>query len=146
MVFLPVNIENYYSLSDSRKKRLSKELEPKVLQTHQYGDVVRFTDIMQNNPLSNSTHTVREIHDILRSYYKVARKRFVDCVRMQVSDFFLVTGPDTPLTLFSPNFIAAMLPEQLEDVASEEPKVKNQRAKLEKAIKQLEEGNRILAV
>ena len=36
----------------------------------------------QRTPVGNMEHTVRDIHDILRSYYKVARKRFVDNVCM----------------------------------------------------------------
>lgn len=35
-------------------------------------------------------HTVQDIHGILESYYKVARKRFVDNVCMQAVDYYLV--------------------------------------------------------
>ena len=46
---------------------------------------------------SNLKHTVDDLHDILHSYYKVARKRFVDIVCMQAADYFLVTGHDAPI-------------------------------------------------
>lgn len=84
-----------------------------------YGEVVRAK--VQNHPLGNVDHVIFEIHDILRSYYKVALKRFMDNVRMQVADHFLVTGTETPLKLFSPTFVAAMTTAQLEEVAGEEP-------------------------
>ena len=58
----------------------------------QHGTVVRMDDIMKNNPMSNDNHIILELHDILQSYYKLSRKRFVDNVRMQVVDHFLVTG------------------------------------------------------
>jgi hypothetical protein len=103
------------------------------------------SDIVENHPLSNTDHAIQEIHDILKSYYKVARKRFVDSVRMQVADYFLVTGSDTPLTLFSSTFVTSMSPEQLEEVAGEDVTVKRRRAHLEKEIKQLQEGRRILS-
>lgn len=107
--------------------------------------MVRVGDIMQSHPLSNTKHLVREIHDILHAYYKLALKRFVDNVRMQVADHFLVTGPKTPLTLFSPEFVAAMPATQLEEIAGEELYVKNHRANLESLIKQLKEGKKILS-
>jgi hypothetical protein len=64
---------------------------------------------------------------------------------MQVADHFLVTGSNTPLTFFSPTFVADLTPEQLEEVAGEEVAVKRRRAQLEKQIKQLEEGRKILS-
>lgn len=76
-------------------------MEEKSFSDCNHGTVVKLNDIALSHPLSNTDHVVVEIHDILRSYYKLARKRFVDCVRMQVADFLLTTGPDTPLSLFS---------------------------------------------
>lgn len=107
--------------------------------------MVPLNDIAQNHPLSTADHVIQEIHDILLSYYELAQKRFVDCVRMQVADYFLVTGSKTPLTLFSPAFVAEMTPEQLEEVAGEDVAVKRRRAQLEKEIKQLEESRKILS-
>ena len=133
------------SLTDgSRQERLREQLKDKTISGCEHGEVVRVDDIAQNHPLGNVDHVVRDIHDILRSYYKLARKRFVDNVRMQVCDYFLVTGPETPLALFSPRFVAAMSTDQLEDVAGEDPRVLHRRATLEKEIKELEEGRKIL--
>jgi len=58
--------------------------------------------------MSNAQHTVFEVHDILKAYYKVARKRFVDNVCMQSSDYILVTGPKNPLKIFSPQFVGSL--------------------------------------
>ena len=106
--------------------------------------MVRLEDIAQNHPLSNSDHVIQEIHDILKSYYKLARKRFVDCVRMQVADYFLTLGPETPLTIFSPRFVGDMTPEQLEEVAGEDLVLEGKRVQLENEINQLEQEKRIL--
>jgi hypothetical protein len=116
----------------SRQDRLRRSLEVKTLSDFQHGKVVRLDDIAQNYPLSNTDHIIQETHDILRSYYKLAWKRLVDSVRIQVADYFLVTGTDTPLTLFSPTFVASMTPEQLEEVAGEDIAVKRRRVQLEK--------------
>ena len=47
----------------------------------------------------NVEHVKEEIHDILWSYYKVSRKRFVDSVYMQAVEHCLLTGPDSRLKL-----------------------------------------------
>ena len=94
--------------------------------------------------LSNLEHTVCDLHDILKSYYKVARKRFVDNVCMQAADFHLVTGPDTPIRVFSPKFVSKLSPEQLETIAGEDISRKRKRAELEREIKSLEKAKKFL--
>ncbi len=98
----------------------------------------------QQPRISNLDHTVRDIHDILKSYYKVARKRFVDNVCMQGTDFHMITGPDTPLRLFSPEFVVELSAEQLEAVAGEDATSVQQRKSVEKEIESLTEGRKIL--
>jgi uncharacterized protein YajQ (UPF0234 family) len=107
--------------------------------------VIKLDDLKHTQVRSNEDHTVLQIHDILQSYYKVARKRFVDCVRMQVADTLLVTGQNTPLTLFSAKFVTSMSPETLEDIAGEDMIVRRRRDELEKVIKQLRTGRSIIA-
>ena len=94
--------------------------------------------------MGNDEHTIQELHDILQSYYKVARKRFVDNLRMQAGDHFLISGPNTPLKLFSPDFVAGLKPHELEEAAGEDRHLKRQRAMLEKTIEELEEAMNII--
>ncbi|KAI9710432.1 MAG: hypothetical protein M1828_002162 [Chrysothrix sp. TS-e1954] len=115
------------------------------LEKCQYGEVVRVEDIMQSRPTSNADHDIQDLHDILKSYYKVARKRFVDSLRMQAADYYLITGPKTPLKLFSPELVAGMTLEQLEEVAGEDLIIKRRRAQLKKEQKDLEDGKKILS-
>lgn len=70
----------------SRDKRINKRIQTKKISTTQYGDVVRISDVSSHGHMGNEEHTVQDLHDTLQSYYKVARKRFVDNLRMQVSD------------------------------------------------------------
>lgn len=99
---------------------------------------------MKNHPVSNAEHIVFEIHDILKAYYKVAKKRFVDNVCMQ-ADFVLVTGPDNPLKIFSPEFASSLSDEQLEEIAGEDIGLRRKRTALAKEVKDLEIGKKILA-
>ena len=87
---------------------------------------------------------MREIHDILKSYYERARKRVVDNVCKQAADHFLITGPETPLRVFSPLFVSHMTEEQLERIAREEPHVEKQRKKLTNDIRSLRKAKRVL--
>jgi hypothetical protein len=56
--------------------------------------------------MDNAGHTVQNIHDLLESYYKVARKRFVDTICMQGSDYHLLTSDESPLQIFGTAFVS----------------------------------------
>ncbi|KAF2230737.1 dynamin GTPase [Viridothelium virens] len=139
---------NHYfneNLEKSRQSRRKAALSTKVFNDCKHGKVVRFEDITTAEPpMSNTQHTVRELHDILFSYYKVARKRFVDNVCMQAVDHHLISGLESPLQLFSSDFVTDLSEEELEDIAGEDEGLKRQRKQLEKEIKDLEAGRKIL--
>lgn len=99
---------------------------------------------MRNHPMSNTEHIVQDLHDILFSYYKVARKRFVDGVCMQAADHHLVSGVQTPLALFSPRFVSSLNMEQLELIAGEDLGTRRRRAQLNRDVASLEEAKKIL--
>ena len=128
----------------SRGQRRYAEVESKSFSGCTHGEVVKLEDLLKIHPMSNDDHAIQDLHDILRSYYKVARKRFVDCLRMQVADYQLTTGPRTPLKLFSPAFVAKLTSTQLEEVAGEDLTLKRRRSQLEKERKNLEDGKMIL--
>lgn len=87
---------NHYSSETVEKLRSERNVGPTE------GYALDSSNASQRAPLSNMEHTLRDIHDILKSYYKVARKRFVDNVCIRGTDCHLTTGPDTPLRIFSP--------------------------------------------
>lgn len=131
-------------MNGSRQRRMRVRMKDKKISTLSHEDVIKLDDVMQSHSMSNADHAIQDLHDILHSYYKVACKRFVDSLRMQAADYYLTTGPSTPLKLFSPAFVAEMTPEQLEDVAGEELVQKRRRMQLEKEHKDLEDGKKIL--
>lgn len=95
--------------------------------------------------MGNVDFTIQEVHDILRSYYRVAAKRFVDTVRMQVADHHLVAGKDSPLALFSPAFVAGLDVGRLEEIAGEDAALRRKRARLENEIGELQEAKAIVS-
>lgn len=95
--------------------------------------------------MSNDEHIIHEVHDILKAYYKVTRKTFVDNVCKQATSHFLLQSDDGPLALFCPVLVANLTPTELEEIAGEAPEVRRQRALLVKEIASLSEAVRILA-
>jgi hypothetical protein len=109
-----------------------------------HGSVVELTDAKRTHPTSNTEYIIQDNYDILHSYYEVARKRFADNVVKQAIDHFLLTGPQAPLKLSSPNIVSALSSDELNHIASEAPIVKRERSKLVKEITSLEAAKTIL--
>ena len=128
----------------SRQKRLQSRIQAKTIHDNEHGEIVRTSDLFQHENMGNDEYVIQELHDILESYYKVARKRFVDNLRKQAGDHFLISGPNTPLKLFSPDFVANLNKDQMEEAVGEDRQVKSNRARLEKTIKELEEAMEII--
>ena len=131
--------------SSSRQKRLKASVKDKKITDCTHGEVIRIEDLVFHSNQSNSDHTVQDIHDILESYYKVARKRFVDNICMQAADHCLVTGSEAPMKLFSPSWVNGLSDNQLQKLAGEDNSTKRRRQKLQKEIGDLEAGRKCLA-
>lgn len=116
----------------------------KAIDQCSHGEVVRLGDIMEHDPVGNDDYDVLTVHDVLKAYYKVARKRFVDNVCLQATDHFLIAGPKGPLRLLSPSYVQDLTDDQLETIAGEDAGLKRRRNKLHKEIRELEAGRKIL--
>ena len=114
------------------------------INTEEHGDIVKLDAILQTSTASNTDHTIRDIHDILKAYYKVARKRFVDVVCMQAVDYHLITGPAAPVKLFSPSFVSGLTEDQLDRIAGEDVSTRRKREELRREIENLTNGKKIL--
>ncbi|PVH90750.1 interferon-induced GTP-binding protein Mx2 [Periconia macrospinosa] len=107
--------------------------------------IVDLDDVRQTTRSKSNVEQVKEeIHDILWSYYKVARKRFVDNVYQQAVDNCLLTGPMSPLAVFTQEWVIELDAEQLETIAGESPITKERRTALMRKIHDLEVAMRIL--
>jgi hypothetical protein len=93
---------------------------------------------------SNAEQVKEDIHDILQSYYKVARKRFVDNVCRTVIEYFLLDGNKSPLKILNPELIAGMSETQLDMIAGEDATTKRERERLVSEIRGLEEAMKVL--
>ncbi len=62
---------------------------------------------------------------------------------MQAADYFLVTGHDAPIKVFSPKFVSELTDEQLAAIAGEDLVSKRKREDLKRKIENLEAGKKI---
>jgi hypothetical protein len=92
----------------------------------------------------NAEQVEEEIHDMLQAYYQVARKRLVDNVFDQAVDYGLLTGPNSPLTVFTQDWVIGLSEEQLDEIAAESTPTKARRQQLQKKIEELEAAVKIL--
>ena len=119
-------------------------LESMTVNAEGHGKVIKSNNFIQASTVGNVEHTIRDIHDILKSYYTVARKRFVDVMCMQAVDHYLITGPTAPVGLFSPSFVSGLNADQLARIAGEGLSTKRKREELKREIGNLTEGKKIL--
>lgn len=129
--------------SQSRQKRANSMQAKKAFDSPE-GKVVRVDDLNHHQNMSNAEHAVQDLQDILESYYKVARKRFVDNVCMQAAGYYLMQGPNTPMGLLSPSLVSTLGKEQLDAIAGEGPTLKGKREQLHREIADLSLARDIL--
>ncbi|KAI1409404.1 P-loop containing nucleoside triphosphate hydrolase protein [Hypoxylon sp. FL1857] len=94
--------------------------------------------------MANSDHVRKYMHDVLKAYYKVSRKRFVDVVCQQAVNHYLLAGEGSPLKIFSTQMVLNLNEEQLDMIAAEDAPVKLRREKLGRDIKNFEDALRVL--
>ncbi|KAL2266992.1 hypothetical protein VTJ83DRAFT_4269 [Remersonia thermophila] len=93
---------------------------------------------------SNADQVKEDIHDVLKSYYKVSRKRFVDTVCRVAIEHYLLDDEQSPLKIFNPKLVATLSDEQLEMIAGEDNYTKWERERLTSEIEGLEAAMRVL--
>jgi hypothetical protein len=147
-----ITLNHYFAenVRKAREARLKVQLEAlnswqtDALQTGELSEpLLRLKDIL-GVVMSNDDHTIQDLHDTLKSYYKVARKRFVDAVCLQAVDHYLVSGKTSPLWVFSPDFIGKMSDTELHQIAGDEDETIRRRNTLETELSSLRAGEKIL--
>lgn len=110
----------------------------------QHSIMIQADDLLHHYVMLNTEHTVCDIHDILKVYYKVAHKHFVNNIFMLTCDHHLVTGSDTSLKLFFLSFVSQLSVQQLKEIADKDAHLKRKHKVLSKKIENLKAGTKIL--
>jgi hypothetical protein len=101
-----------------------------------------FDAMIRESHLSNEKSAIYDIHDTLKAYYKVAVKRFIDNVVLQVTERHYM-GEHGPLMFFSPAYIGKLEDEELSKLAGESELTTKTRNGLTVLLSQLEEALRL---
>lgn len=110
-------VNHYYAdtLSSIRQERVMVRLEKLGLSNGMCFDM---SIVLQGVHLSNEDQAVFDIHDILKAFYKVAMKRFMDNVVIQVCERYIL-GDGGPVKTFSPDLIGDFEEDKLTEIAGE---------------------------
>ncbi|KAF8476211.1 P-loop containing nucleoside triphosphate hydrolase protein [Kalaharituber pfeilii] len=94
---------------------------------------------------SNEVQTVNDIHDILKAFYYIAQKRFVDTVVAQVVERHFLAKEDAPAKCFSPEWVASLGVQELQGIAGEDRDVSARRAELLEKLEKWKAARKVAA-
>ncbi len=140
----PLMTNNHYfadNLAKARAKRVVGRLR-KLGYAEGCQYTIEFEVLTNIAHSSNEAFAVHDLHDILKACYQVALKRFIDNVIVQVVERNLLR-PGGPLTVFSPEWVGNLEPEELASIAGEDSITVNTRAELEAQLARLEQARKI---
>lgn len=144
----PYTLNQYFN--NSRQKAQGSRMA-KILESHARTELRTEKSVIDVDAIptavtkkSNKKHDIESIHDILEAYYKVATTRFVDNVFQQAVDYKLLSGPNSPLRLFSEQWVVHLSDEVLTSVARESRMIRDRRKKLKRTIEDLKAAVDIL--
>ncbi|KAF3210236.1 hypothetical protein TWF106_010767 [Orbilia oligospora] len=109
-----------------RQKRALSELKK---QRGENG-MVNLNIVAQMFNLSNEDTTVRDVHDILKSYYDISLRRFTDNVVLQVVERHLL-GKNGPVRLLKSEYVSGLEDLELRNIACEDYQAAAKRRELQ---------------
>lgn len=142
----PYTLNHYFNHNQQKNngKRLKQMLRSKARSDHGKLSIDLDDVAGAATNKSNVAHATETIHDILEAYYKVAYKRFVDNIFNQAVHYQLLSGPESPLQLFSEQWVLGLDEQKLLAVAGETRRTRERRERLKKEIRDLEAAMQIL--
>ena len=143
----PNTVNHYFNdnLQKARMNRITERMSVAFPQLeHEEFVIAKSTLQTLATNKSNADQVKEDIHDILKSYYKVSRKRFVDVICRQVIEHYLLDGSVSPLKVLTPELVTKMNDNTLEMIAGEEVATKRERARLKNEIRGLQDAMKVL--
>ncbi|KZZ94743.1 Dynamin, GTPase domain protein [Moelleriella libera RCEF 2490] len=130
---------------DVQKALTSRIVKPLQAEAARRGDRLRASDI---GPVverkTDGQHESETIHERLKTYYDIARRRFVNNIFHQAVQHCLLSGPKSPLRLFSWKWVDDLDDKSLESIAVEPHAITGRRKQLKRKIDDLEAALEIL--
>ncbi|KFY29107.1 hypothetical protein V491_00184 [Pseudogymnoascus sp. VKM F-3775] len=112
-------INHYFAdtLVKAREERVLSRLKKLGLEDGER-QTIDLASITRAAHLSNEDQAVNDIHDILKAYYKVALKRYMDNVVLQVVERIYL-GSNGPVRAIGPEYVGTLSDTDLADIAAE---------------------------
>ncbi|KAI4092024.1 MAG: hypothetical protein LQ344_003678 [Seirophora lacunosa] len=138
----------------ARFKRALERYRSKKAAPHQNGfvapldgnemviDLRDVTSLFDELHMSNGQNLEDDIHDTLKSYYELALHDFIEFVTQQVVESYL-NDPTGPVLFFNPTYIAALGPQEIDDLGAEDPGIVKERMRLEAQLARLNRAEEI---
>lgn len=145
----PVTYNHYFN-DNLQRARLGRQRSILIgLETHGQNTKVELQKVqallasaVENK--SNADQVREDIHDMLKSYYKVARKRFVDNICQQAINHFLLDGNQSPVKVFTADWVAKLSDSRLSRIAGEDVVTLAARKRLETELEGLRKALEVL--
>lgn len=112
------------------------------------GKYVHVDDVHKIKGACGSKGEAERIHDVVRSYYKIALDRFIDNICIQVVDHYLLNASNSPVNVFGPLRLSLMSDQEIGTIfvgehAAERARLQNEKAQLESQLLALRGGQAI---
>ncbi|KAK3309619.1 P-loop containing nucleoside triphosphate hydrolase protein [Chaetomium strumarium] len=145
----PYTLNSYFNESRQEARGMRVVDEVKATREHEKGVFPDPRVSLDNvrkaiEAKSDIEDVVEQMHDDLKAYYDIARDRFVDNMLNQAVNYHLLFGPSTPLRVFSQEWVIGLKPDQLQGIAGESPRIREERERLNRSIDDLIAAKEIL--
>ncbi|KXJ85102.1 interferon-induced GTP-binding protein Mx2 [Microdochium bolleyi] len=145
----PTTFNHYFNstLQQKRSGRITKVLKGLPITTD-CDATTEFYSVADINkhfvPKNNAEQVCTDIVDTLASYYKVARKRFVDTICQQAINHHLLDRADSPLKILCADLVMSLSAKQLDMIAGEDASSRALRAVLTRQRDSLRAAKKVL--
>ena len=140
----PLLTDNHYfadNLAAARAQRVVASLKKAGFEDGKQF-TMNFNTMTSASHLSNEASAIHDIHDTLQAYYKVALKRFIDNVKVQVVERCLF-GSTGMTSVFTTDYVSRLLPAELENLVGEDFNTSTTRTTLQMQIERMEQAKKI---
>ncbi len=143
---LPATYNHYFNatLQKRRQARMADAMAELTVEINDRKYIPQDQIGKHATDMDNSQQACEDILIALQSYYKVARKRFVDTVCQQVVSYHLLEGDKSPLKILCAERVLKLSPEQLDMIAGEDAVSKNERQVLVREMDSLKMAVKVL--
>lgn len=105
-------------------------------------DLRNVTALFNQIHMSSAQNLEDDIHDILKSYYELALRDFIEYVNQHVVESYL-RDPEGPVLFFNPTYVSELSQQSVEELAAEDADVVAKRKGLQETLERLNRAEEI---